>query len=515
MSPTRIVKSILAALVVAPVLLVGLACSDNPSSPASTPASAAKPGDESDRLNRELHAAAERWSSREACSVFMLGTKIGFSVKDASLAQTDWGLCFRDCEESFMRVSGFGADEVMNSTEEEFYSLEDEGRLVAYRKVEVVNGRRTVMSGEMRDGLFEMRTVVAGQTVTRRFPQPRHSLKARMDLERWVMSDASVGSTFDGWATDFGSQDCDRHLRITLRSKSEVADAGFEELEYEYESVCDGATMRMRSRGSKVLWMELEGLIQMKPEPEAQARKMDGAVFDMTELSILPVFRSMGESSERLARVELEIHGIGSEFLPPESDRQIVERISEDACRVVLMRDAEELRPEPLSEDERRRYLSDAPGIESDTETIRARAAEVTEGADTVLGRIARLQEWVHQGIEGDYGGSSDSALEILEHRTGDCTEYTRLFVALARAAGIPAREVSGAMYGDIGVPCFIGHAWAQAHDGERWIDVDPAWNQVGIDAGHVCLSVDENDQSWIRVFGSGSIVIRMFSTEE
>ena len=38
---------------------------------------------------------------------------------------------------------------------------------------------------------------------------------------------------------------------------------------------------------------------------------------------------------------------------------------------------------------------------------------------------------------------------DIMEKKSGDCTEHALLFVTLARALGIPAREVSGIYYAD------------------------------------------------------------------
>ena len=40
---------------------------------------------------------------------------------------------------------------------------------------------------------------------------------------------------------------------------------------------------------------------------------------------------------------------------------------------------------------------------------------------------------------------SDTTAVEILKERRGDCSEHAVLFVALCRAAGIPARRCSGA----------------------------------------------------------------------
>ncbi len=67
---------------------------------------------------------------------------------------------------------------------------------------------------------------------------------------------------------------------------------------------------------------------------------------------------------------------------------------------------------------------------------------------------------------------------------TSLCTEFTDLFIAIARAAGIPAREVVGYPYTNDSRlrPLLVGsdilHAWPEYYDKEssRWIPIDPTW---------------------------------------
>ena len=64
-------------------------------------------------------------------------------------------------------------------------------------------------------------------------------------------------------------------------------------------------------------------------------------------------------------------------------------------------------------------------------------------------------------------------ALEVLNHMAGDCTEHSILFIGLARAAGLPAREVAGMIYVTEDPAGFYFHQWAKVWVG-KWIDVDP-----------------------------------------
>ena len=68
---------------------------------------------------------------------------------------------------------------------------------------------------------------------------------------------------------------------------------------------------------------------------------------------------------------------------------------------------------------------------------------------------------------------------EVLELRAGVCQDFAHLFIAAARAMGVPARYVSGYIHipGDGGITEGASHAWAEA-----WV---PGAGWVGFDATH------------------------------
>jgi hypothetical protein len=67
------------------------------------------------------------------------------------------------------------------------------------------------------------------------------------------------------------------------------------------------------------------------------------------------------------------------------------------------------------------------------------------------------------------------------------CTEFTDLFIAISRAAGIPAREINGYAYTEnpnvkpISLVADILHSWPEYFDYDRkvWIPVDPTWGST------------------------------------
>ena len=81
---------------------------------------------------------------------------------------------------------------------------------------------------------------------------------------------------------------------------------------------------------------------------------------------------------------------------------------------------------------------------------------------------------------------------QAYDEKKGDCTEHAALFSALARAAGLPARCCSGAVYLAGANDAFWGyHAWAEVWIG-RWVVVDATVNQVGVGARYLFFQYDE-----------------------
>lgn len=92
--------------------------------------------------------------------------------------------------------------------------------------------------------------------------------------------------------------------------------------------------------------------------------------------------------------------------------------------------------------------------------------------------------------FELSYRKGADQA--ILNPNDSLCTEFTDLFITLARIKGIPTREVEGYAYTNnqkikpINENTDILHAWPQYYDNSKkaWISVDPTWTKTtsGVD---------------------------------
>jgi len=132
----------------------------------------------------------------------------------------------------------------------------------------------------------------------------------------------------------------------------------------------------------------------------------------------------------------------------------------------------EALEPEPLIQ-------SDDPRIVAQARRIAARRSEWRQDPKRVASELTRS---VYGMLEKRITFSIPNAVQVLETRQGDCNEHTVLYVALARALGLPARIAVGLVYLN---GSFFYHAWPEVWLDE-WVAVDPTFGQYPADASHI-----------------------------
>ena len=161
-------------------------------------------------------------------------------------------------------------------------------------------------------------------------------------------------------------------------------------------------------------------------------------------------------------------------------------------------------------------YLESEKYIESDNQEIIDLANQITAGKTNHCEKAMAIYEYIGDNItyevtKGDYG-----ALHLLQTKIGDCTCFTDLFNALARASGIPARNVDGMTYKkekdytntnmteeEIESDKNPLHAWSEVYlPGTGWTPVDTTWGQKSdwpkhfsrTDGQHVKFTIGKNN---------------------
>ena len=114
-------------------------------------------------------------------------------------------------------------------------------------------------------------------------------------------------------------------------------------------------------------------------------------------------------------------------------------------------------------------------------------------GNDDVLNFLHALMMGIneHMTFDADPTNTGTAAAEAFAGKRGVCQDYAHIFIACARAGGVPARFVSGHFLRDDGmVNQQAGHAWAEAHvPGLGWVGFDPA-NAICTTDAHVRVAI-------------------------
>lgn len=115
--------------------------------------------------------------------------------------------------------------------------------------------------------------------------------------------------------------------------------------------------------------------------------------------------------------------------------------------------------------------------------SCREQAERIPDGA--VYDRVGVYTGMVHESIRYGKGITdiSTTAAEALALGGGVCQDYAQILISLCREDRIPARYVVGMLTGE-----GESHAWAEIHDGARWIGFDPT-NNIVAGESHIKIS--------------------------
>ena len=226
----------------------------------------------------------------------------------------------------------------------------------------------------------------------------------------------------------------------------------------------------------------------------------------------------------RLMRIRLG----GADFSTADLDGG-AQRLNGD---VLELRDPQAMTPQRADPDTARYLVSEA-FIESDAPEIIAEAEKAVSGVTGASARAERLTRYVNALLDKKPTVSLPSAREVLRTKVGDCNEHTALYVAMARALGIPARIAVGLVYIH---GAFYYHAWPEVYIAEgpggsglgagslgvkasgsglgMWLPVDPTLNEFPANATHLRLARGGLDKQMVILPLMGRLTMDVLEVE-
>lgn len=116
-------------------------------------------------------------------------------------------------------------------------------------------------------------------------------------------------------------------------------------------------------------------------------------------------------------------------------------------------------------------WLEPSEYIQSDDQRIVDKSNELLVGTPDIKAALTQFYDYAH-ALEPIQTSTLTDAVTALENAAASCNGKSRLFVALCRAADIPARVVGGIILQD--AQKRTSHLWAEAYVNGNWVPFDP-----------------------------------------
>lgn len=459
-------------------------------------------------------AELDRHLGKKWYGIYFMGQKIGCAESEISEATRRGAPAVRVRLTLNARVAMGDAPQDMAIFEERVYLL-GEG-LDSFADESRSGGAVTRITGAREGGKMRVTSVIGGEKREELVEIPKERFEDYLAEECLVGRDAKVGDelTF----TQYQPQ-----AQKTVTAVSRITEIGERPLRgvrtkvYVVETVIREmgiSSTSLLTADGEVLQSQIGGVFTMRLEDEKSAKSMEYRSDVILASAIRPETKI--KDSPRVRMMRAVVKGVKDPALLVESGRQSYAARPDGASLLtVRVEDLSGVRaPQlPMQNREFPEELKAGLFVQSGSREIMDKAREIVGEERNPLKASDRIVEWVHANLAKRFSASFSNALDVLRAGGGDCTEHSVLYVALARAVGLPAREVSGIVYSDDG---FYYHQWAEAYVG-KWIAVDPTFGQGRADATHIQFARGDllSQARLLNLIGALSIDILDYSYDD
>ena len=444
----------------------------------------------------------------------MGGKKVGWDTDEIKLTKLNGMEVVSQVSESYFKaLFGGNKTEVIDRTEV-FYSLVDKGEILLIKSFHLENGAKKTRELSLQKGGFTLVTTTQNRLDEKKVSKPKENLSMQMDLASWLKSKRIKGDVFDCFSTSVEEDDLNVPTRYIYKSKKNIQVTGRELMVHEVDQETHGAIFySLLENNGRLHYGRMGKIIEYRLESNDVAKKLDNNLVDLIQISAVTLDKKLGDPV-KIKSLKLSFVA-DDDFDVPQSHRQIISKGKDNNLVMEIKRDFIIKNGKALLPDESKRSLATSISIPSDNPKIIALATKIVGDAPTDFEKASRIVKWIFTNLEKTMAKNSDNALDILDKKAGDCTEHTLLFVTLARAVGIPSREVGGIAYmAGEKVPKMAWHAWAEFHDGKQWLTADPTWNQTLVDGTHIKFSEGSTDLKWLNILGGLTLQVIDFQKD-
>lgn len=130
-----------------------------------------------------------------------------------------------------------------------------------------------------------------------------------------------------------------------------------------------------------------------------------------------------------------------------------------------------------ISKEIKDKYLKDGEKYNLNNEVIQKAVKEAVGNEKNPYWIARKIYNYLIEHLEYELAGGWNPAPVVLERGNGSCSEYTFVYIAMSRAAGLPARYVGSVVVrGDDASMDDVFHRWVEVYlPNYGWIPVDPS----------------------------------------
>lgn len=423
--------------------------------------------------------------------LYLVGKKAGWSKVELTRELRDGKEVLVGRTDMALRVNVGGNTVERRQSEERVWEARPGGRLLALRATFSGDGGDRTVAGTCARERCKLTVTAADGVQTKDID----GVTETADMADGVRLAAARRGTVRGKQLDLFKVRVREVQQVFVRREAVAGSGVQQEVSVVEESeVGDRVAVQYKvaDDGRIVEWHLGEAIVG-RPETEDRAHRLDEV--DLFDLGRVTLPRALPRTVP--ATITYRLKGLPASFQQKGDPRQRYERgpggstLLSVAARPPLA--ADPARDTPLA---RARAGADqddlaaTPQVDSDNPRVAELARKVAGDARGAYSAALRLSDWTNKNLEKVYGASNDRASDVLAVGKGDCTEHSVLLVALARAVGIPARQVYGLVYARYadGKDALYWHAWAEVRSAGEWIAVDPIFGQPVADATHIAL---------------------------
>ena len=435
----------------------------------------------------------------------LMNTKIGYMHMSSEKTEYEREEVDRNKINIVMNLKALGTDITLEITRVEYTGADLMPRYFLSTSNE--SGLKQV-EGRIVDGVAHIKTTLNGETTESEVPVPPDTISEHTGVESLFQKGLKIGDKRNFHIFSFD---------LLKPVKTEIEVEAQDTLTYQSEEkqvYVLRQTMDMLNGITAKIWLDVEGVTYRTEIPmmglsmvTAKTDK-ETALGDIQEVDVVlktRILPSGKRPTPKAKNFEADVKLITGNIIDAimSNTRQKLVLSSKQSGRLSIQVPgvtAEDCPDLPV-QDVEGKFLGASAYIQTDAPPIREKVQEILDGEVNSWRAAEKLCEWVHTAItEKKMSGGFGSSLTALESLAGDCTEHTVLFIALARAAGIPSRICSGVVFAK---DAFYYHFWPEVYVG-KWVQMDPTLGQNIADATHIQIGGGTVESDNLMEFAEG-----------